>query len=158
MHHPQNNNGISSQAQYRQWVVKWKREYTEESPSDHIGVIQFCDPAVFPTIHALLTIASILPISTATVERTFSTLRLVNTYLRNRTLEDRLNGLTLMYIYGTDDVDVDSIIDRFANLKNRRLLKILKQDCSLILFSSGTARPLGLQGLQLFGKGNFPRC
>ena len=54
------------------------------------------------------------------VKRRF--LRLLKTYLRNRTTEDRLNGLTTMYIYATETNDVDRIIDRFANAKKRRLL------------------------------------
>ena len=36
--------------------------------------------------------------STATVERSFLSLPLLKTYLRNRTTEDRLNGLAMMYI------------------------------------------------------------
>ncbi len=63
-----------------------------------------------------------LPISIATVERTFSTLRLLKTYLRNRTSEARLTGLALMYIYNNHKIDIDQIIDRFASMKNRRLL------------------------------------
>ena len=54
------------------------------------------------------------------VKRRF--LRLLKTYLRNRTTEDRLNGLTMIYIYATETNDVDRVIDRFANAKKRRLL------------------------------------
>ena len=117
-------NGMNAVAQYRLWVTKWKRELltTDNPPTDHIATLSFCDANVFPSIYALLTIASILPISTATVERSFSSLRLLKTYLRNRTTEDRLNGLAMMYIYATETIDVDRVIGRFANMKNRRLL------------------------------------
>ena len=54
------------------------------------------------------------------VKRRF--LRLLKTYLRNRTTEDHLNGLTMMYIYATETNDVDRVIDRFANAKKTRLL------------------------------------
>ena len=116
--------GVNAFAQYRMWVVKWKREFSDKSPSDHIAALQYCDASVFPSIRALLSIASILPISTATVERSFSSLRLLKTYLRNRTCEARLNGLAMMYIYNTEPVDVDRVIERFASSKNRRLLLI----------------------------------
>ena len=53
------------------------------------------------------------------VKRRF--LRLLKTYLRNRTTEDHLNGLTMIYIYATDTNDVDRVIDGFANAKKRRL-------------------------------------
>ena len=49
-------------------------------------------------------------------------LRLLQTYLRNRTTEDCLNGSTMIYIYATETNDVDRVIDRFANAKKRRLL------------------------------------
>ena len=110
--------------QYRLWVAKWKREFSSstDSSTDHIATLSICDPNVFPSIYALLTIASILPISTATVERSFSSLRLLKTYLGNRTTEGRLNYLAMMYIYDTEPIDVDRVIERFASMKNRRLL------------------------------------
>jgi len=46
----------------------------------------------------LLKILAILPVSTASVERSFSTLKEIKTYLRDSTSETRLNGLTLMNI------------------------------------------------------------
>jgi hypothetical protein len=42
--------------------------------------------------------------------------------LRNRTTEGRLNSLAMIYIYDTEPIDVDWVIERFANMKNRRLL------------------------------------
>jgi hypothetical protein len=100
---PHGTSGMNALAQYRLWVAKWKIGFSSstDSPTDHIATLSFCDPNVFPSIYALLTIASILPISTATVERSFSSLRLLKTYLRHRTTEDRLNALAMMYIYDT---------------------------------------------------------
>ena len=101
--------GMSALAQYRLWVAKWKREFSSstDSSTDRIATLSFCDPNVFPSIYALLTIASILLVSTPTVEGNFSSLRLLKTYLRNRTTEGRLNSLAMMYIYDTEPIDVD---------------------------------------------------
>ncbi|VVC44413.1 Ribonuclease H-like domain,HAT, C-terminal dimerisation domain, partial [Cinara cedri] len=44
-----------------------------------------CDSIHFPNINKLLKIVCTLPVSTATPERTFSTLKRVKTYLRNTT-------------------------------------------------------------------------
>jgi hypothetical protein len=108
---PHDTSGMrNALAQYRLWVAKWKREFSSstDSPTDHhIATLSFCDPNVFPSIYALLTIASILPISTATAERSFSSVRLLKTYLCNRTTEDRLNALAMMYIYDTEPIDED---------------------------------------------------
>jgi hypothetical protein len=61
-------------------------------------------------------------VSTATPERTFSALRLLETYLRNRTNENRLNGLAHMYLNSAVAVDVQDVIDRFAGMKKRRII------------------------------------
>ena len=47
--------------------------------------------------------------------------------MRNRTTEDRLNGLTVMHIYATETFEVNRVIDRFANAKKRRLLLLLSR-------------------------------
>ena len=106
---------------YEKWVKKWQAEFSQEtSPSTPVDTLLSCDPDIFPSVSALLEIASVLPVSTATVERSFSSLRLLKTYLRSTTAEDRLNGLTFMYTYSCMDIDIDSVIKRFASLKNRR--------------------------------------
>ena len=120
---PEDTLGMNAHVQYRQWVMKWKREFSQTSPADHITTVQHCNVLAYPTIHALLTIASIPPVSMATVKRSFSSLRLLKTYLHNRTSEERLNGL----------IDIERIIERFASAKTEdyccyrcsNLLKVL---------------------------------
>ncbi|XP_076337623.1 uncharacterized protein LOC143239889 [Tachypleus tridentatus] len=50
----------------------------------------------FPVISRLLKVFAALPVSTTSVEHSFSTLRRLKTYLRNITTEDQLNGLGLI--------------------------------------------------------------
>ena len=120
---PEDTMGIIALSQYNQWVMRWKRLYSPSlSPKDHLSTLQVCDRDIFPSIHALLNIAAVVPISTATVERSFSSLRLLKTYLRNRTCERRLTGLALMYIHAGENVDIDRVITRFASSGNRRLI------------------------------------
>lgn len=69
----------------------------------------------------MLKIFSILPVTTASVERSFSTLKRIKTYLRNSTSENRLNGLALLNIHRDIDLDINLLIDVFANKKERRL-------------------------------------
>lgn len=64
---------------------------------------------------------SILPVSTASVERSFSTLKRIKLYLRNSTDETRLNGLALMNIHRDLHIDSEVIINMFASKKERRL-------------------------------------
>jgi hypothetical protein len=76
---------------------------------------------VFPNITTLMKIFATLPVSTATAERSFSTLRRLKTYLRTSMGEDRLNGLALMSIHRNiaGNIDPLDVIDRLA--KPRRL-------------------------------------
>ena len=114
-----------SQCHYRKWVQRWQTQYEEEtSPSHFTEALESCDVDIYPSVCALLEIASVLPVSTATVERSFSTLGLLKTYLRNSTSEDRLNGLALLSIYSEMKIDIDSVLNRFGSSKNRRLLLV----------------------------------
>jgi len=55
-----------------------------------IEALHQCDPLMYPNMYELLKILSILPVSTVTAERSFSTLRRFKNYLRNTTYESRL--------------------------------------------------------------------
>jgi hypothetical protein len=61
------------------------------------------------------------------VERSFSTLGRLKTWLRSRMTEDRQPALCLINVYHTVDIlnQIDHIIDIFANFKNRRLEFVL---------------------------------
>ncbi|CAI6371077.1 unnamed protein product [Macrosiphum euphorbiae] len=84
-----------------------------------------CD--YFPVFSLFIKILITLPISIATAERSFSSLRLLKTWLRTRMSEERLTGLALLYIHKNIDIhnNIENIINRFANDKNRKLDFIL---------------------------------
>ena len=66
---------VKSECHYIKWVKKWQAEFdVKTSPSNFVEALKMCDPCVFPCVSYLLEIASLLPVSTATVERSFSTL------------------------------------------------------------------------------------
>ena len=63
-----------------------------------------------------------MPVSTATPERSFSTMRRVKTYLVRSTMEtERLVALALMHAYRDMPIDVEAVIREFCTKKNRRL-------------------------------------
>jgi len=82
---------------------------------------------MFPTIRKLMQVLETLPVSVASAERSFSTLKRLKTWLRSRMTEDRLSALCLINVYNNVDVinEIDRIIDIFANSKNRRLEFVL---------------------------------
>lgn len=107
------------------WKQKWSRVKDETPnatiPSTAAEGLAACDRDSFPTIHALLTIMLCMPVSTASAERSFSTLRRLKTWLRSRIGEQRLLGLALLNVHRDIPVSVDSVIDRFAKSKKRFL-------------------------------------
>ncbi|CAI6352482.1 unnamed protein product [Macrosiphum euphorbiae] len=58
-------------------------------------------------------------VSTASSERSNSTLKRLKSYLRNSTSENQLTGLALMSIQSSISIDTEEMIDNFANLPRK---------------------------------------
>ncbi|XP_029348594.1 zinc finger MYM-type protein 1-like [Acyrthosiphon pisum] len=84
-----------------------------------------CCGIIFPTIKSLISILASLPISTASAERSFSTLRRLKTWLRSRMGEHRLTGLALLHTHKDIIVNIEEVINRFANEKKRNVQLLL---------------------------------
>lgn len=65
-----------------------------------------------------------LPVSVASGERTFSKLKIIKNYLRNRMFQDRLSNLAIISIEQelARTLDYTEIIDEFAQLKARKFI------------------------------------
>ena len=109
------------------WWQKWVRTQAmnpeEAVPGTALEGLVACDRQTFPFINSFLflTILLTLPVSTAGVERSFSTLRRVKTWLRSRMGEKRLTVLALLNIHRDIPVSAESVIDRFSKRKTRYL-------------------------------------
>jgi len=87
----------------------WKQKWVSVSastiptviPSTPIDALNCCQEAIFPNVYVLLTIACILPVTTASAERSFSSLRRLKTYLRSTMCTERLNGLSIRFTFIT---------------------------------------------------------
>jgi hypothetical protein len=77
---------------------------------------------VYPMIYLLLKLVLILPVATATVERSFSAMKYVKNGLRNRMGDEWLNDCLVTYIESDifDNVDTEKIIEHFQNMKPRK--------------------------------------
>ncbi|KAK9180887.1 hypothetical protein WN944_024023 [Citrus x changshan-huyou] len=77
---------------------------------------------VYPLVYQLVTLALILPVATATVERVFSAMNFVKNRLRNRMGDQWLNDNLVVYIEKDVFACIDNeiIIRRFQNMKTRR--------------------------------------
>ncbi|XP_068237105.1 zinc finger MYM-type protein 1-like [Palaemon carinicauda] len=70
----------------------------------------------------LLTIYATLPVTTATVERTFSKLKLVKTKLRSLSSEERLSDLLLLTVEKDITINNSEVISLFKQMAHRRVL------------------------------------
>lgn len=96
-------------AEYSIWRNKWKDMQNVSRPGNPMEALFLCN-----SNHTLLQILATMPVSTATPERTFSTLRRLKTYLRNSTSESRLTGLALLAIHHNIDVKPEEIVKIFC--------------------------------------------
>ena len=78
---------------------------------------------IFPTLFKLTKIYATLPVSTATVERSFSKLKLVKTRLRNQCGQEQLSDLLLLSIEKDIPIDKEEVLKIFIEMApTRRLL------------------------------------
>ena len=63
------------------------------------------------------------PVTSATAERSFSSLRRIKTYLRSSMTAQRLNNLFILYVHKalTDSLDLESVAKEFVSANTRRM-------------------------------------
>jgi len=63
-----------------------------------------------------------IPVTSASAERSFSKLKLIENYLRNSIGQDRLSNIAILNIerLQVENINVDKIIEDLANLKARK--------------------------------------
>ena len=69
------------------WQTKWSHS-TDEKQVTLTKTLQLANPDLYPDVDTIITILLTMPVSTATLERSFSTMRRVKTYLRSMVFHD----------------------------------------------------------------------
>jgi len=82
-------------------------------PCTSVNTINCCDELLFPKIYQYLKIGTTLPITIASVERSFSTLKRLKSYLRYSTWENRLKGLAHLSIHREIPIQISEVINIF---------------------------------------------
>jgi hypothetical protein len=77
---------------------------------------------MWPFIYRLLKRVLVLPVATATVEKCFSGMKFVKTYLCNRIGDDHMNYVLICYVEKEEmrKVNNDAIVRCFMEMRNRR--------------------------------------
>ena len=88
-----------------------------------VKLVETEDRMAFPLVYRLITLALLLPVATASVERVFSAMNIIKTDLRNRMSDEWLNDLILCYIEKEIFIglDFEKVKKRFQAMKNRRI-------------------------------------
>ena len=76
----------------------------------------------YQLVYRLIKLSLVLPVATASVERSFSSMKLVKTELRNRMGDEYMNNACICYIEKEflQQVSVESVMQRFQKMKTRR--------------------------------------
>jgi len=104
----------------QRWVNKWKKEDVSTVPSSAIEELCVCHADIYSNVYILFTILGTLPVSTATSERSFSTMRRLKTHLRSWIGNERMTGLALLSIHEDRQIDREKIVNDFVASSNRR--------------------------------------
>ena len=100
----------------KRMLLSVKRLTTERTICEAMNSSSVCKEMV-PSVHNLLRLYLTVPVTSATSERTFSTLKCVLTSLHSSMTEKYLNYCLILYIHKdlTDALDIKSPAEEFAS-------------------------------------------
>jgi len=115
-------NPIDVEAEVERWKMRWEPKQDEsiditEAFSDQVLL------SSYPNVMTLLQILYTLPVSTATPERSFSTLGRIYTDERATMLPKRASNLAIIATYkkDADELNMEEVVDAFAQMSKRRM-------------------------------------
>lgn len=103
------------------WKLRYKKMPADKRPATSSAAIKDCDPVHFPNIRTLLQLACTLPVTSCECERSASTMRRLNTYMRASMCQERLTSLALLHIHYDQKFDLNEVVDIYARLHPRRM-------------------------------------
>lgn len=105
----------------RRWKNKYMAVPASQRPTTPAKSIKDCDQDLFPNIYIFLQIACTIPVTSCECERSASALCRLNTYMRASMGKTRLSYLALLHIHYDMQVDLDEVVDRYAQLHPHRM-------------------------------------
>ena len=104
------------------WKMRWQS--IDKKPDTIQRTLEEMNEHLYPNIATILRILLLIPVTSASVERSNSSLKFIKTPLRATMGEERLNALMLLFVHKDIHIDINKIIDLFANRHPRRMLLI----------------------------------
>ena len=108
------------------WFDFWSSSPMQDTNSHFLYILSHTE--FYPAINEAVVILLTLPATTCTIERSFSTMRRVKTWLRATMADDRLSGLCMLSIHrekinANKAEFMEKVIDEFG--RDRRQLQFL---------------------------------
>jgi len=104
------------------WKIMWREETNQpDSISSTLSHPKVCRQ-MFPNITTIFYHLLLTSVTASGVERANSNLRFIKNAFRSTMGDDRFNALILMYIHKDIELDIEKIIDSFAQRNPRRML------------------------------------
>ena len=104
-------------------LCRYKDKTPDKRPSSLAQSLKECDKALFPNIHVLLQIGCTIPATSCESERSASTMRRLNNYLRSSMHQSRLSNLAVLHSHydRASSINVEEAITIYARKHTRRL-------------------------------------
>ncbi|CAM4847026.1 unnamed protein product [Rotaria magnacalcarata] len=119
----QSADSSTHKAEFDTWKFSILKTQEDKRPATINETLKMIQPIklFYPNIYILFQLYALIPVSIAGAERSFSTLKLIKTKLRNRTGDERLSDLAVINIHksAAEKLNVDSIIDEFTRSKRK---------------------------------------
>ena len=97
------------------------RTSSAEKPATLQETLKVCSSSLYPNTHTILRLLLITPVTSATVERSNSSLRFVKNVYRSTMGEERLNALLLLFVHKDIPLEYGAIVDDYARSDQRRM-------------------------------------
>ena len=114
--------------EFEVWKLKWLQAPLQQRPETLSKTLQQCSSASFPNIFTLLKLFATLPLSSCSCERSGSSLKRLNNFLRCTQSEERLSALAIIHCNYDFTINVPEVCKRFLEKHAR------KMNCPSLLF------------------------
>ena len=101
------------------WISHWKQALPTNRPKRTLDCLNALNMDLYPNIKVVLIHFLTLPVTTCSVERSFSEMRLLKTWLRSTRSDEHLSALALMHFNYDVEVPYKLLLEKWSGLKNR---------------------------------------
>ena len=106
-------------------MMRWDKRHENPVDMSLLKAVRKTE-LLFPNINRLIKLLLVIPVTTFSAERSFSTMKRLETTVRSTTGSSRLNGFAMPYIHSGLEIGGDDFMRRWARKGERRILTSFK--------------------------------